>query len=86
MEKSKKTTEKILNQRKEARDICNKILEFGVTEDQKIQIMLSLSLTLENIENMREINTFLKKFDIGFNVEENSLKINKDNDNKILLN
>ncbi len=86
MKKSEKSTEKILNQRREARDICKKILEFGVTEDQKIQIMIGLSLTLENVESMKEINTFLKKFDIGFNVEENNLKINKDNDNKILLN
>lgn len=86
MKENDRKTEKLINQRREARDICNKILEFGVTEEQKIQIMIGLSLSLENNDNMKEINTFLKKFDIGFNVEENNLKISKDNDNKILLN
>ena len=76
---------KLINQRKEARDICKKILDFGVTEDQKIQIMIGLCLSLENNENMKEINSFLKKFTIDFNVEENSPKIDKDN-KKILLN
>ena len=76
-----------LNKKKEARKICKTILEYGVTDDQKIEIILNLALSLENNENMKEIVGFIKKFGTNFNTEENSNNIDTDNKkNKILLN
>ena len=76
-----------LNKKKEARKICKTILEYGVTDDQKIEVMLNLALSLENNEIMKDVVSFLKKFGRNFNVEENNINIDKDNKkNKILLN
>ena len=80
------STLKIINQKKESRDIVKKIVEFGVSEDQKIDIMINLAMTLENNQNMKEIVSLLKKMTINFNVEEKDNNINNNNDkNKILL-
>ena len=77
----------VLNKKQEARKICKTILEFGVTDDQKIEIMLNLALSLENNEIMKDVVNFLKKFGRNFNEEENNINIDKDNNkNKILLN
>ena len=76
---------KLINQKNEARKICKTILEFGVSDDQKIEIMFNLSLSLESNENMKEIVNFLKKFNTNFNTDENSNNIDTDNKNKILL-
>ena len=85
MEKQANKT-KLINQRNEARKICKTILEFGVSDEQKIEIMFNLSLSLESSENMKEIAAFLKKFNTNFNTEENSNTIDIDNNkNKILL-
>ena len=84
---NQKSSMELINKKKEARKICKTILEFGVTDDQKIEIMLNLALSLENTENMKKIVNFLKKFGTNFNAEENSNNIDKDsNKNKILLN
>ena len=77
----------LINKKKEARKISKTILEFGVTDDQKIEIILNLALSLENNENMKKIVGFIKKFGTNFNTEENSNNIDTDNKkNKILLN
>ena len=77
----------VLNKKQEARKICKTILEFGVTDDQKIEIMSNLALSLENNEIMKDVVNFLKKFGRNFNEEENNINIDKDsNKNKILLN
>ena len=77
---------KLINQRNEARKICKTILEFGVSDEQKIEIMFNLTLSLANSENMKEIAGFLKKFNTNFNTAENSNTIDIDNNkNKILL-
>tara|TARA_R110000868_G_scaffold234265_2_gene487960 strand:- start:1057 stop:1317 length:261 start_codon:yes stop_codon:yes gene_type:complete len=77
----------VLNKKQEARKICKTILEFGVTDDQKIEIMSNLALSLENNEIMKDVVNFLKKFGRNFNEEENNINIDKDNNkNKILLN
>jgi len=78
---------KLINQRNEARKICKTILEFGVSDEQKIEVMFNLALSLESSENMKEIASFLKKFNTNFNTEENSntIDIDNNNKNKILL-
>ena len=67
--------------RKESRDIASKILEFGVKEEQKIDIMFNLAITLENNTAMKEIVETLKKFRESINTQEeddnNSTKSNK---------
>ena len=80
-----KPTIKLINQKKESREIAKKIIDFGVTEDQKIDIMINLAMTLENNENMKEIVSLLKKMTINFNVEQIDNNINNNGKNKILL-
>ena len=82
-----KSKMKIINEKKESRQIVKTILDFGVTEDQKIDVMINLAMSLESNENMKEIVNFLKKFTINFNTEENSAKIDSGDSkqNKILL-
>jgi len=67
--------------RKESREIASKILEFGVKEEQKIDIMFNLAITLENNIAMKEIVETLKKFRESINTQEeddnNSTKSNK---------
>jgi len=65
----------------ESRKIVNEILNFGVTENQKIDIIYFLSLTLENNESMKKITTFLKDFKIDLNQEEKD----KTQKNKLIL-
>ena len=79
---------KIINEKKESREIVKRILEFGVTEEQKIDIMINLGMSLEKQENVRDIVNFLKKFTSNFNLEENSNKIHNDSGakSKIILN
>ena len=69
--------------RKESRDIAKKILDFGVKEEQKIDIIFNLALTLENNTAMKEITEILKKFRENINSEEE--KDNNDKSNKILV-
>ena len=88
--KKDRSTVKILNDKKESREISKTILDFGVTEEQKIDIMINLALSLENNANMKEIVSFLKKFTINFNTEEKENNINVEdkkttNSNKIIL-
>ena len=69
--------------RKESRDIAKKILDFGVKEEQKIDIIFNLALTLENNTAMKEITEILKKFRENINSEEE--KDNNGKSNKILV-
>lgn len=58
---------KLAKRKQESRDIAKKIIEFGVTEDQKVDIMFNLAMTLENNTSMKEITSVLKKFIEKFN-------------------
>ena len=67
--------------KKISRDIVKTILDFGVNENQKIDIMYNLALTLENNSAMKEIVNVLNNFKTTINnLEENDYKKN----NKIL--
>jgi hypothetical protein len=69
---------KLTTLKKESRQITKTILEYGVTEDQKIDIMFNMAITLENNEAMKEITAVLKKFRETINktenIENNSVK------------
>ena len=45
---------KLVNQKQESRDIAKEVLNFGVTESQKIDIMFALSLSLENNDALKK--------------------------------
>jgi hypothetical protein len=49
----------------ECRDIVKKILDFGVTEKQKLQIIKLMALELENRTIMTEIMTLIKQDDVN---------------------
>jgi len=61
---------KLAKRKQESRDIAKKIIDFGVTEDQKVDIMFNLAMTLENNTTMKEITSVLKKFIEKFNNDE----------------
>lgn len=89
MSNEKRESLKVINHKKESREIAKKILDFGVTDQQKIDIMINLALSLEDHEKVREIVNFLKKFSIVFNLEEKDAKIDNEGNSKpkkILLN
>tara|TARA_R110000851_G_scaffold236424_1_gene389028 strand:- start:143 stop:394 length:252 start_codon:yes stop_codon:yes gene_type:complete len=67
-----------------SRKIVKEILDFGITESQKVDIAYFLSLEIENHESSHEISKFLKKFRIKFNTEEEDNKI-KTKPNKIII-
>jgi hypothetical protein len=70
--------------RKESREITSRIIEFGVKEEQKIDIMFNLAITLENNTAMKEIVEILKKFRESINTEEEEDN-NTNKSNKILV-
>lgn len=78
-----KELEKIAKKKEESRKITKEIINFGVTDQQKIDIMYFLSLTLENNNDMKEVSQFLKGYKININKESNENNIAKNN--KILL-
>lgn len=71
--------EKLAKQKEESRQIVKRILEFGVSEDQKYDIIFEICLTLENNKAMKEINEILKKFREKINKDEET----DNNDNKV---
>ena len=72
--------DKIANQKKESRDIVNKIIDFGVTEDQKLDIIYFIALNLESNAQMKDICNVLKKHRKEIQEAEN-----KKENNKIIL-
>ena len=62
----------LAKRKKESREITSEIIKFGVKEDQKIDIMFNLAMTLEDNNAMKEITDILKKFREKINKEEES--------------
>lgn len=78
--------EKLARDKQRAREIVQEIVRFGVTEQQKYDIIFSLSLGLENNDAMKEITEVLKKYREIINKEEDSDNNITDNDKpKIIL-
>jgi hypothetical protein len=75
-----------VSQRKqESRQITKEILSFGVTEDQKIDIMFNIALSLEKNLAMKEITTILKKHQETINNERED-DIVESKKQKVILN
>ena len=64
------TLERKAKQKQASRDIVKTIIEFGVNEDQKIDIMYFLSMTLEDNKSMKKFTDFIKKYKNNINTEE----------------
>lgn len=77
--------EKIARQRKESRDIASQILKYGVTEQQKYDIVFEIALSLENNEAMKQITSLVKNYRETINKEENECNNIKDDKPKIIL-
>ena len=59
----------------ESRQITKEILDFGVTEDQKIDIMYYLAMSIQDNKKMKEIISFLENYKSKINIDENQNKI-----------
>ena len=68
--------EKLAREKHASREIVNEILSFGVTEQQKLDIIFNISISLENNAAMKEITLLLKKYRETINNDE-------DDDNNI---
>ena len=48
--------EKLAREKQRSREIVSEIINFGVTDQQKLDIIFNLSLTLENNKAIKDIN------------------------------
>jgi len=61
---------KSIQLRSQSREIVKEILNFGVSDEQKIDIIYFLSMELESNELMKNIAEVLKKYRTKFNDSE----------------
>ena len=60
----------ITKRKEESRKIVKEILDFGVTEDQKIDIIFNIVMSLESREAMQEMGKVIKKYATTINKED----------------
>jgi len=78
--------EKLANQKQKSREIVIEILNFGVSEQQKLDIIHGLCLSLENNKALKDITETLKKYREIINKDEESDNNIPDSDKpKIIL-
>ena len=77
--------EKLAREKQKSREIVKEILNFGVTEQQKLDIINGLTISLENNKALKEISNALKKYREVINKEEEKDNNNNTNNNKIIL-
>jgi len=69
--------------RKEAsRNIVKEIINFGVNDVQKIDIMYFLAMTLDNHSDLQKVTGFLKNFKSNINKDEK--QENNNNESKLI--
>jgi predicted transcriptional regulator len=73
--------DRLSKRKNESRQIVKEILKFGVTENQKIDIMYLLAISIQENKKMKEITSFLDSYKTKINDDENQNKIKN---NKIL--
>jgi len=74
--------EKIAKERQESRNIVKQILDYGVSEQQKLDIIFEIALNLENNEALKKITSAVKNFREKINNEEDEDNIDSDEANK----
>jgi len=78
--------EKLAKEKQKSREIVKEILNFGVTEQQKLDIINGITVSLENNEALKDISNVLKKYrEIINKEEEKDNNINMNSNNKIIL-
>ena len=78
--------EKLAREKQQSREVVAEVLRFGVTEQQKYDIIHGICLSLENNEALKNITSVLKKYREVINKEEESDNNITDNDKpKIIL-
>ena len=68
--------EKAAKRKEESRKIVKEIINFGVKEQQKYDIIFNLALTLESNNALKEITTVIKKYMTTINTEAEEGNIN----------
>jgi len=68
--------EKAAKRKQESRQIVKEIIDFGVKEQQKYDIIFNLALTLENNNALKEITSVIKKYMTTINTESEEGNIN----------
>ena len=76
--------EKLAKEKQKSREIVKEILNFGVTEQQKLDIINGIAVSLENNIALKDITSTLKKYREVINKEEEKDN-NNTNNNKIIL-
>jgi len=76
-------TLKDIEKKKESRLIVKEIENFGIDESQKIDIILGIAMTLENVTALQEIAKIVKKF--KFNINKEEFEDNLNNKDKTIL-
>ena len=77
--------EKIAKQRKEARDIASQILKYGITEQQKYDIIFELAISLENNSALKDVTSILKKYRETINNDLEAVDNKEDTKPKIII-
>ena len=77
--------EKLAREKQKSREIVQEIINFGVTEQQKYDIIHGICLSLENNDALKNIAETLKKYREVINKEEETDNNVDDNKPKIIL-
>ena len=77
--------EKLAREKQKSREIVAEILRFGVSEQQKLDIIHGICLSLENNDTLKDISATLKKYREVINKEEETDNNVDDNKPKIIL-
>ncbi len=67
--------DRISKRKIESRQIAKEILNFGVSEDQKIDIMYFIAMSFQDNEKMKKITSFLSSYQTKINNEESQNKV-----------
>jgi len=76
--------EKLAREKQKAREIVKEILNFGVSEQQKLDIISGLVVSLENNQALKDISEVLKNYREIINKEEEADN-NTNKQGKIIL-
>tara|TARA_B100000214_G_C23974250_1_gene631875 strand:+ start:12474 stop:12743 length:270 start_codon:yes stop_codon:yes gene_type:complete len=76
------SSEKDVKRIQESRDIVKTIINYGVNEDHKLDILYFLSLELENRSALEDITKILKKYRSGIKPDEESQYDEEEPDSK----
>ena len=74
--------EKLAREKQKSREIVSEILKFGVTEQQKYDIIHGICLSLENNQALKDIAEILKNYRETINKEEDTDNNTNDSNNK----